>query len=119
MDTPANAEPDPQLIAALVAEIQHPDRDPSVVEAAAGAVARAVAGIDPVFVSETVDKSDGSLRIDVWESAVVQFGDLVPEQYQEAWEQESGSSWQIATSAPSDLQDVLAAAVDAAVKRLG
>lgn len=115
----AHAEPDPQLIAAVSAEIQQPDRDPAVVEAAAGAVARAVASIDPVFVSETADKSDGSLRIDVWESAVVQFDDLLPEKYHDAWEQESGSSWQAPTSGAGDLQDVLAAAVDAAVKRLG
>lgn len=116
MDAPKNA--DPELVAAVAAEIQQPDRDPAVVQAAAGAVGRAVAGIDPVFVSEAADKSDGSLRIDVWESAVVHFGDLVPEQHQEAWERESGSSWQIATSEPSELQDVLAAAVDAAVQRL-
>jgi hypothetical protein len=117
MDTPTPAEPDPQLIAAVVAEIEV-DRDPAVVEAAAGAVARAVAGIDPVFVSEAADKADGSLRVDVWESAVVQFEDLLPEQYRDAWTQESGTSWQGAASGSSDLQDVLAAAVEAAVRRL-
>jgi len=50
---------------------------------------------------------------------MVQFEDLLPEDYQEAWEQESGASWQVATSGPSHLQDVLAAAVNAAVLRLG
>ncbi|HRY08673.1 MAG: hypothetical protein H6526_00205 [Actinobacteria bacterium] len=109
---------DTQLITAVAAEVQTPDRDPAVVSAAATAVARALAGIDPVFVTEAAEKSDGSLRIDVWESAVVQFEDLLPEDQQEAWAQESGASWQIATSAPSHLQDVLAAAVDAAVARL-
>ncbi|MFN8183340.1 MAG: hypothetical protein U0R23_02860 [Candidatus Nanopelagicales bacterium] len=111
--------PDPQLIDAVAADIAHPDRDAGVVQAAATAVARAIAGIDPVFISEASEKSDGSLRVDVWESAMVQFEDLLPEDYQEAWEQESGASWQVATSGPSHLQDVLAAAVNAAVLRLG
>jgi hypothetical protein len=118
MDKPTNPEPDPQLIAAVTADIQRPERDPAVVQAAAAAVARAIAGIDPVFIAEASDKADGSLRIDVWESAMVQFEDRLPEEHQEAWELESGASWQAATSAPTHLQDVLAAAVDAAVTRL-
>jgi hypothetical protein len=48
----------------------------------------------------------------------VQFEDLLPEQYRDAWTQESGTSWQGAASGSSDLQDVLAAAVEAAVRRL-
>lgn len=118
MDTSTNPEPDPQLIAAVANDIQSPERDAAVVQAAATAVARAVAGIDSVFIAEASEKADGSLRVDVWESAMVQFEDLLPEDQQQAWEAESGASWLVATSAPTHLQDVLAAAVDAAVTRL-
>lgn len=119
MNTPGQREPDPLLISAVVADIEQPDRDPAVVQAAAAAVGRAVADIDPVFVAEAAEKADGSLQVDVWETAAVHFEDLLPEQYQEIWERESGSSWQVATSGSGQLQEVLAAAVGAAVKRLG
>ncbi len=82
-------------------------------------MAGAVAEIDPVFVAEAAEKSDGSLRVDIWETAAVHFADQLPEDYQEAWEQESGTSWQVATSGGGGMQDVLAAAVNAAVERLG
>lgn len=118
MNNPTDVGPDPQLITAVAADVQTAERDPAVVNAAATAVARALAGIDPVFVAESAEKADGSLRIDLWESAVVQFEDLLPEDQREDWAQESGASWQIATSAPTHLQDVLAAAVDAALARL-
>lgn len=119
MDKPTHPQPDPELVAALAADIGQADRDPAVVQAAAAAVARAVADIDRVYVAEAADKSDDSLRIDIWETATVQFEDLLPEEHQEAWERESGTSWQIGTSGAGQMQDVLAAAVNAAVKRLG
>ncbi len=119
MDTPNDRSADPELIAGVVADIETSDRDPAIVKAAAAAVAEAVAEIDPVYVSETSEKADGSLRVDIWETAVVHFADLLPDGYQEAWEQESGTSWQVATSGGGQMQDVLAAAVDAAVQRLG
>ncbi len=69
MTSPNHPAPDPQLIAGVVADIEHLDRDPAVVRAAAVAVAGAVAEIDPVFVEEAADSSDGSLRVDIWETA--------------------------------------------------
>ena len=118
MTSPNHPAPDPQLIAGVVADIEHLDRDPAVVRAAAVAVAGAVAEIDPVFVEEAADSSDGSLRVDIWETGVVHFADELPPDYQEAWEQESGASWQVATSGAGEMQDILAAAVNAAVGRL-
>lgn len=119
MDKSTHPEPDPDLIAKITAGIKESDHDPAVVKAAATAVARAVADIDPVFVMEASEKADGSLRVDIWETASVGFGDLLPDNYQESWEQESGSSWQGGASSDGELQDVLAAAVDVALKHLG
>ncbi len=104
---------DPHLITGVVADIENSDRDPVVVQAAAAPVAGAVAEIAPAFVAETSEKSDGSLRVDIWETAVVNFADLLPEDRQEAWEQESGASWQVATSGGGQMQDVPSAAVGA------
>ncbi len=107
--------PDPDLIAAIRTAITRTDREGAVVQAAATAVSQAVADTDPVFWAEAAEKSDGSLRLSVWESAMVRFGDLLPDQYREVWEQESGSAWQ---GGANELQDVLAGAVDAALQYL-
>jgi hypothetical protein len=107
--------PDPGLTAAITAAITRPDRDGATVQAAATAVSQAVADTDPVFWAEAAENADGSLRLSVWESAMVRFGDLLPDQYREVWEQESGSAWQ---GGANELQDVLAEAVDAALEHL-
>lgn len=119
MNTPTHPQPDLDLVAKITAEIKTSDREPEVVDAAAMAVAQAVADIDPVFVAEAADKADGSLRVDVWETAMVKFGDALPEQLRETWEQESGAAWQGAAGGGRQLQDVLAAAVEVAVSQLG
>lgn len=118
MNTPTHGQPDLDLIAKITAGIKASDRDPAVVDAAATAVAQAVADIDPVFIAEAADKADGSLRVDVWETAMVKFGDTLPEELQETWEQESGAAWQGAAGGGTQLEDVLAAAVDVAVAEL-
>ncbi|MEZ5185732.1 MAG: hypothetical protein R2720_08305 [Candidatus Nanopelagicales bacterium] len=119
MDKPSRQEPDQELITKITAGIQESGGDAAVVKAAATAVAQAVADIDPVFVAEASERGDGSLRVDIWETASVAYGDLLPDDYQESWEQESGSSWQGGASSDGELQDLLAAAVDIAVKHLG